>query len=63
MSAVAGNGYLAVLRGNNFRRLRPDSQFCARTIPAVFLNGEQAGIVTDGNYGNPTSYMSIPSGL
>ena len=28
------------------------SQFCARTIPAVFLNGEQAGIVTDGNYGN-----------
>ncbi len=28
------------------------SQFCARDIPAVFLSGEQAGIVTDGNYGD-----------
>ncbi|HWQ75123.1 MAG TPA: aspartate kinase [Syntrophomonas sp.] len=27
-------------------------QFCARGIPAVFLNGEKAGIVTDGNFGN-----------
>ncbi len=28
------------------------SQFCARNIPAVFFSGEQAGIVTDGNYGD-----------
>ena len=28
------------------------SQFCARDIPAVFLSGEQAGIVTDGNFGD-----------
>lgn len=27
-------------------------QFCARDIPAVFLNGEKAGIITDGNFGN-----------
>ncbi|NLV20559.1 MAG: aspartate kinase [Syntrophomonadaceae bacterium] len=28
------------------------SQFWARNIPAVFLSGEQAGIVTDGNFGD-----------
>jgi aspartate kinase len=28
------------------------SQFCARDIPAIFLSGEQAGIITDGNYGD-----------
>jgi aspartate kinase len=28
------------------------SQLMARGIPSMFLSGEQAGIVTDGNYGN-----------
>ena len=28
------------------------SQLCARGLPAIFLSGEQAGIVTDGNYGD-----------
>lgn len=28
------------------------NQLSARGIPAIFLSGEQAGIVTDGNYGD-----------
>lgn len=28
------------------------NQLCARGIPAIFMSGQQAGIVTDGNYGD-----------
>lgn len=39
------------------------SQLCARGIKARFLNGEQAGIITDGKYGNAHILYVNPQNL